>query len=82
MTRESELFFKTIENTIRQTLKRISYDREAMIVDVSGNICTVVIDGQKYKVKNGIGINFKTGDKCLIHYINGSEQNKVIIAKM
>ncbi len=47
-----------------------------------GNKCTVLIMNQPYQVKNGIGVTFKPGDRCLIHCINGSFQDKVIIAKL
>ena len=80
--RESELLFKSIENLVKKMLKGISYDKEGFIISSNNSTCTVIIDSQKYAVKNGTNILFNNGDKCLVHYINGSEQNKVIIAKL
>lgn len=82
MKRESELLFKSIENLVKKMLKDVSYDKEGLIISSKNNICTVIIDSQKYTVKNGTDISFNNGDRCLIHYVNGSEKNKIIIAKL
>lgn len=80
--RESELLFKSIENLVRKMMKNVSYDKEGLIISSENSTYTVIIDSQKYIVKNGTNIVFNTGDKCLVHYINGNEQNKIIIAKL
>lgn len=83
INQESELLFKTIENIICNSLQSIGFDRMGIIISqIEHNIFEVVIDSQIYKIKNGIGVPFIKGDKCLVHYINGSEQNKIIIAKL
>ena len=82
MQEESKLLFKIIDSLIKENLKNISYDKEGLIVGVDGNTLSVVIDKQKYSIKNGTNISFNIMDKCLVHYINGNEQNKIIIAKL
>ena len=57
-------------------------DYEGIVTDIKDNYCTVVIDGQNYSIKNGIGIVFNKGDKALVHCVNGNFNKKVIIAKM
>ncbi len=42
----------------------------------------VRISNVEYNIKNGTNINFKVGDKVLVHLINGNFNNKVIIAKL
>ena len=76
---------KIYENVIRIVDKKIAHlysDKEAIIVSQNEYSYTVLIDSYKYNVKNGTNINFKSGDKCLVHYINGNQQRKLIIAKL
>ena len=71
--------------TIRIVDKKIAHlysDKEAIIVSENEDSYTVLIDSYKYNVKNGTNIDFKSGDKCLVHYINGNQQRKLIIAKL
>lgn len=82
MNKESITLFKAVDNLLSSALKKLSYDKTGAVIGVSGNICTVKIDSVDYKIKNGIGVSFKAGDRCLVHYINGSQKNKVIIAKL
>ena len=82
MQEESKLLFKIIDSLIKENLKNISYDKEGLIVGIDGNILSVVIDKQKYSIKNGTNISFNIMDKCLVHYINGNSSNKIVIAKM
>ena len=82
MQEESKLLFKIIDSLIKENLKNISYDKEGLIVGIDGNTLSVIIDNQKYNIKNGTNISFNTMDKCLVHYINGNSSNKIIIAKM
>ncbi len=76
----------TIIDNILYAVKKEEKDKYGDIVapvtGVSGNKCTVLIMNKPYQVKNGIGVAFKPGDRCLIHCINGSFQDKVIIAKL
>ncbi len=67
---------------IRKEEKNKHNDIIAPVTGVKGNKCTVLIMNQPYQVKNGIGVAFKPGDRCLIHCINGSFQDKVIVAKL
>lgn len=82
MQEESKLLFKIIDSLIKENLKNISYDKEGLIVGIDGNTLSVVIDKQKYSIKNGTNISFNIMDKCLVHYINGNSSNKIVIAKM
>ena len=45
-------------------------------------VCTVLIDNCRYTAKNGTPFEFQKNDKCLVHYINGNQQKKLIIAKL
>lgn len=71
-----------IISAIDKKIEALKCDREGIVVSSDNDNCTVLIDNVKYTVKNGTGIVFKDGDKCLIHYINGDQRKKVIIAKM
>ena len=82
MQEESKLLFKIIDSLVKENLKNISYDKEGLIVGIDGNTLSVVIDKQKYSIKNGTNISFSIMDKCLVHYINGNSSNKIVIAKM
>ena len=84
MQEESKLLFKIIDSLIKENLKNISYDKEGLIVgiDGNGNTLSVVIDKQKYSIKNGTNISFNIMDKCLVHYINGNSSSKIVIARM
>ncbi len=80
---------KAVDKIIQNILYAIKKEEKdkygdivAPVTGVSGNKCTVLIMNQPYQVKNGIGVAFKPGDRCLIHCINGSFQDKVIVAKL
>lgn len=76
---------KLVDEIIRIVDKKIAHlysDKEAIIVSQNENSYTVIIDSYKYNVKNGTNIDFKSGDKCLVHYINGNQQRKLIVAKL
>lgn len=75
----SDSIYKAIESKIEQ----LFCDKEAVIVSqLDDNIYSVLINSYKYNVKNGTSIQFQSGDKCLVHYINGNQQRKIIIAKL
>ncbi|MDL2301478.1 hypothetical protein LJC58_03890 [Lachnospiraceae bacterium OttesenSCG-928-D06] len=77
------LLIETINNIIQKKVASMSYDKIGFIKDVNkDNTCNVIIEKQEYTVKNGIGIEFSIGNNCLVHFINGNENNKVIIAKL
>lgn len=58
-------------------------DIETKIIGVnSDNTYKVRINNAEYNVKNGTNINFKIGNKVLVHLINGNFNNKIIIAKL
>lgn len=81
-----------IQDEILKTIKLIVDNATASIknsdVEVkvlsknSDGTYKVKINGVDYNVKNGTSMSFKTGDKVLVHLINGNFNNKVIIAKL
>lgn len=81
---DNEKAIETLCQAIVQTVKMNSNDTDiiATVTSVSGNNITVSVNGNSYTVKNGIGVTFTVGDRCLIHLINGNFNNKVIIAKL
>lgn len=84
----SDINQDVINNLVKNIVYAINKNNDANsdiiapVVDVNGNKITVLINNVKYNVKNGIGVDFVTGDRCLVHCINGKFQNKVIIAKL
>ena len=77
-----ETLVESILNIVDKKIAKLYCDKEAIVESSFDNVCNVIIDSVKYKVKNGTNIDFNAGDKCLVHYINGNQQNKVIIAKL
>ena len=71
-----------IYKAIDKKIEKLFCDYEAIVLSSEGDYCTVLINNAKYKVKNGTTINFQKNDKCLVHYINGNQQKKLIIAKL
>lgn len=82
MDKNSITLFRAIENLLSASLKKLSYDKIGTVIRTDGSACVVKIDGADFTIKNGIGVTFKNGDRCLVHFINGSQKNKVIIAKL
>ena len=80
--KEVKTLVKYIISAIDKKIEALKCDKEGIVVSSDNDNCTVLIDNVKYTVKNGTGIVFKNGDKCLVHYINGDQRRKVIIAKM
>lgn len=80
--KEVKTLVKYIIDAIDKKIEFLKCDREAIVLEVNGDYCTVLINNAKYKVKNGTAITFKKNDKCLVHYINGNQQKKIIIAKL
>lgn len=83
MDKINESIIRAIEIVTQSYLEKVGYDKQAYVLgtDTDGKV-SVIIDKQEYKVKNGTGIAFVEGNKCLVHYINGDSQKKVIIAKL
>lgn len=66
-------------------MSRLTYDYVGYIsgVDLSkNNTYKVKINKAEYSIKNGTGITFNPGDRCLVYCISGNFNNKVIIAKL
>lgn len=75
---------ETLCQAIVQTVKQSSTENDiiAMVDSVEDDYCNVVIEGNTYKIKNGTGATFSSGDRALVHLVNGNFNNKIIIAKM
>ena len=79
----NQTLFSIIQSQISNALKKVGYDKTGTILKVKEDgSFYVLIDGYQYIVKNGIGVNFNQGDRCLIHYVNGNQNEKIIIAKL
>lgn len=80
--KEVKTLVKYIIDAIDKKIDFLKCDREAIVLEVNANVCTVLIDNRRYTVKNGTPFEFQKNDKCLVHFINGNQQRKIIIAKL
>lgn len=80
--KEVKILVKYIIDAIDKKIDFLKCDREAIVLEINDNMCTVLIDNRRYTVKNGTPFEFQKNDKCLVHYINGNQQKKIIIAKL
>lgn len=69
-----------VENEVKK-LKNNDIETKILATN-SDSTYKVRISNVEYNIKNGTNINFKVGDKVLVHLINGNFNNKVIIAKL
>ena len=82
---ETDLAVQVLAETIQKAIEHSKMPRcdyEGVVTGVKDNHCTVLLDGHDYSIKNGTGISFKSGDKVLVHCVNGNFNKKIIIAKM
>lgn len=80
--KEVKILVKYIIDAIDKKIEFLKCDREAIVLEINDNMCTVLIDNRRYTVKNGTPFEFQKNDKCLVHFINGNQQRKIIIAKL
>ena len=80
--KEVKILVKYIIDAIDKKIEFLKCDREAIVLEINDNMCTVLIDNRRYTVKNGTPFEFQKNDKCLVHFINGDQQRKIIIAKL
>lgn len=80
--KEVKTLVKYIVDAIDKKIEFLKCDREAIVLEVNDNICTVLINNCRCTVKNGTPFEFQKNDKCLVHFINGNQQRKIIIAKL
>lgn len=80
--KEVKILVKYIIDVIDKKIEFLKCDREAIVLEINDNMCTVLIDNRRYTVKNGTPFEFQKNDKCLVHFINGNQQRKIIIAKL
>lgn len=80
--KEVKILVKYIIDAIDKKIDFLKCDREAIVLEGNDNKYTVLIDNCRYTVKNGTPFEFQKNDKCLVHFINGNQQRKIIIAKL
>lgn len=80
--KEVKILVKYIIDAIDKKIEFLKCDREAIVLEINDNMCTVLIDNCRYTVKNGTPFEFQKNEKCLVHFINGNQQRKIIIAKL
>lgn len=73
---------RTVNSMIQNAIPRYDYIGSISKISTKAGYYSVVINQQEYEIKNGTGIDFKTGDRCLVHCISGKFNNKIIIAKL
>lgn len=78
----AETIIECVLQSIDKKIEFLKCDREGVILETNDDMCTVLINNCKYTVKNGTPFEFQKNDKCLVHFINGSQQKKIIIAKL
>ena len=78
----AETIIECVLQSIDKKIEFLKCDREGIILETNGDMCTVLINNCKYTVKNGTPFEFQKNDKCLVHFINGDQQRKIIIAKL
>lgn len=78
----AETIIECVLQSIDKKIEFLKCDREGVILEINGDMCTVLINNCKYTVKNGTPFEFQKNDKCLVHFINGDQQRKIIIAKL
>lgn len=78
----AETIIECVLQSIDKKIEFLKCDREGVILETNGDMCTVLINSCKYTVKNGTPFEFQKNDKCLVHFINGNQQRKIIIAKL
>lgn len=78
-----DIIASEIAKCARQYWQSIVFDAEGIIVGQNDNgTYKVMLNKQEYNVKNGTEIEFAPGMKCLVHYISGNQNKKIIIAKL
>ena len=78
-----DIIASEIAKCARQYWQSIVFDAEGVIVGKNENgTYKVMLNKQVYNIKNGTEIVFKPGSKCLVHYISGNQNKKIIIAKL
>ena len=78
----AETIIECVLQSIDKKIEFLKCDREGVVLETNGDMCTVLINNAKYSIKNGTGIEFKKNDHCLVRFINGNQQKKVIIARL
>lgn len=78
-----EIIASEIAKCAHQYWQSLTFDAEGLIVGRNDNgTYKVMLNKQQYNVKNGTDIEFQPGMKCLVHYISGNQNKKIIIAKL
>ena len=73
---------RTVNSMIQNAIPRYDYIGSISKISTKAGYYSDVINQQEYEIKNGTGIDFKVGDRCLVHCISGKFNSKIIIAKL
>ena len=60
--KEVKILVKYIIDAIDKKIDFLKCDREAIVLEINDNMCTVLIDNCKYTVKNGTKFEFQKND--------------------
>lgn len=78
-----DIIASEIAKCAHQYWQALTFDAEGVIAGRNENgTYRVKLNKQEYNIKNGTEIEFKPGMKCLVHYISGNQNKKIIIAKL
>lgn len=78
-----DIIASEIAKCAHQYWQSLVFDAEGIIIGKNENgTYKVMLNKQECNIKNGTEIDFKPGNKCLVHFISGNQNKKVIIAKL
>lgn len=78
-----DIIASEIAKCAHQYWESLVFDAEGLIIGKNTDgTYKVMLNKQEYNIKNGTEIDFKPGNKCLVHFISGNQNKKVIIAKL
>ena len=78
-----EKAISVLARAFADNIKNVRFDYEGFIQKDNGDgTCQVIVNQQRYDIKNGTALTFEPGNKCLVYCISGDFNRKVIIAKL
>lgn len=73
---------KSIDLIVQKALEKYrDNDVIGIVTEVKGEMCTISLNGATYKVKNGIGVSLRSGDKVWLRIPNNNYKNMYIASK-
>lgn len=83
MEKYDEKAISVLARAFADNIKNVRFDYEGFIQKDNGDsTCQVIVNQQRYDIKNGTALTFEPGNKCLVYCISGDFNRKVIIAKL